>query len=106
MNATPDILTTFTTRVRQLILLVSEQQRELSALRAAIADKDKRVAELEQQNGQLQQDSADIMAARMLTIADKDVEAARRRVDKLIRAVDKCIAVINAEEDEEKSINN
>ena len=91
MTKNEQTLTTFETRVRQMILRFQELKKEN--------------AELYQQDikalqGQLAQASNDYNAlkmARMIEITDSDLQGAKDRLSKLIREVNKCISMLQGE---------
>ncbi|MCD7713483.1 MAG: hypothetical protein LUI08_00905 [Prevotella sp.] len=89
------ILTTFETRLRQLILQYREAQRESRGLREELARKADEIRRLHDDMAQLQRDYDNLKLARMLEVSDGDIEKARSRVAKLIRDVNKCITYLN-----------
>jgi chromosome segregation ATPase len=91
------VLTTFQTRVRQLILRFQELKKEKADLYAMMEEKEQRIKELEEQLAQMQKDYESLKMARMITIIDKDLDGAKERVARMIRDVNKCIAVLSDE---------
>lgn len=88
-------ISTFTTRVRQLILHCKQLETENERLRGVIAESDKHIADMESQLLAAKEESASLKAARLLEVADGDIEMARKRVASLIRSVNKCITLLS-----------
>ena len=97
MTQSEKLLSTFQTRVRQMILRFQEMKKEKENLYAMMEGKDQRIKELEEQIAQMQKEYETLKMARMMTIVDKDLEGAKERVAKMIRDVNKCIAVLSDE---------
>ena len=97
MTQSEKVLSTFQTRVRQMILQYQEMKKENSTLLAKIAEQEQRIEQMEAQLTQCQNDYESLKMARMLTIVDKDLEGAKNRVAKMIRDVNKCITVLSDE---------
>ena len=88
------VLTTFQTRVRQLILRFQELKKENAGLYAKVEENEKRIKKLEEKLTQKERDYQSLKMARMMEITDGDLEGAKERVVKLIRDVNKCIDVL------------
>lgn len=86
---------TFTTRVRQLILAFKELRQENSELYGMIDERDQQITELKKQLNEAEQKYKALMTAKMLSIADEDIETTRKRVNKLIRTVNQCITILS-----------
>lgn len=87
-------LTTFQTRVRQMILRFRQLQTENEALRK---DLDKCRAEIKNLHEKLERQADEhqsLKMAKMMEIADGDAEKSKDRLSKLIRDVNKCIALL------------
>lgn len=97
MTQSEKILSTFQTRVRQMILRFQELKKENDDLHAMILEKEQRINQLEEQLVQMQKDYESLKIARMMTIVDKDLDEAKERVARMIRDVNKCIAVLSDE---------
>lgn len=97
MTQSEKLLSTFQTRVRQMILRFQEVKKENAELYAMIDGKEQRIKELEEQLSQMQKDYESLKMARMMTIIDKDLDGAKERVARMIRDVNKCIAVLSDE---------
>lgn len=98
MEANLDIINTFATRVRQLILHDRELRQENSDLRALVDERDKTIEDLKAQVEKLQRDYDTLKIARMLQVTDGDLEAARKRINKLIRDVNRCITLLSGKQ--------
>lgn len=97
MTPNEQVLTTFQTRVRQMILRFQELKKENADLYAMIEEAEKRVKELEAKLAQQEHDYQSLKMARMMEITDGDLQGAKDRVAKMIRDVNKCIAVLSGE---------
>lgn len=95
MDAKEKTLTTFSTRVRQLILQFRELKAENNELYAMVDERDKKIKELESQVAQKQTEYESLKTAKMLEITDGDLEGAKKRVARLIREVNKCITLLS-----------
>ena len=89
MDANEQLLNTFSTRVRQMILHYQRVCEENAALKADVAEREGRIAELERQLDQAQKDYNALMTART------DMESAQKRIAKLIREVNRCITLLS-----------
>ena len=98
MNPNEKTLTTFETRVRQMILRFQELKKENQSLHAAIAQSEQNLTKLSLQLEQKQSDYDALKMAKMMEITDGDLESAKARVAKLIREVNKCIAILSDEQ--------
>ena len=90
-------LSTFQTRVRQMILRFQEVKKENKDLYAMMTEQEQRIKQLEEQLAQMQKDYDSLKMARMITIIDKDLDGAKERVARMIREVNKCITVLSDE---------
>lgn len=97
MTQSEKLLSTFQTRVRQMILRYQEVKKENKELYAMMVEQEERIRQLEEQLTQMQKDYQTLKMARMMTIVDKDLEGAKERVARMIRDVNKCIAVLSDE---------
>ena len=98
MNPNEKTLTTFETRVRQMILRFQELKKENEALSAKVSENEQAIKDLQAQLSQAGNDYASLKMAKMLEITDGDLEGAKARVNKLIREVNKCIAILSDEQ--------
>lgn len=97
MAQNENVLATFQTRVRQLILRFQEMKKENEELYAMVADNERKIAVLEAQLAQKERDYQSLKMARMLEISDNDLKDSKERLAHLIREVNKCIAVLSDE---------
>lgn len=95
MEADAKSIDLFTTRVRQMILQYEELRGHNVALNATVERLRARISQLEAQIAQLQNDYKSLKMARMVEIANGDMENAQKRLAKLIRDVDKCITLVS-----------
>ena len=95
MNANEKTLNTFATRVRQMILQYEELKKENSDLYALVAQHEEEIKDLQSQLRQEQENYRTLKMAKMLEVADGDMEVAKKRVTKLIRDVNKCITLLS-----------
>ncbi|MFB9897069.1 hypothetical protein [Hallella seregens] len=95
MDANEKLISTFATRVRQMILQYHEVKQENVELYAMVDERDGRIRQLEAQLAQTRNDYASLKMAKMLEVTDGDLETAKKRVAKLIRDVNKCITLLS-----------
>ena len=98
MNVNEQTLTTFETRVRQLILRFQELKKENENLQALIEKNGQDIKDLQAKLTQADNDYQSLKMAKMMEITDGDLESAKARVAKLIRDVNKCIAILSDEQ--------
>ena len=97
MNQNEKVLTTFQTRIRQMILRFQELKKDNADLCAMVEEGELRIKQLEEKLAQQERDYQSLKMARMMEITDGDLDGAKDRVAKLIRDVNKCIAVLSDE---------
>ena len=85
----------FQTKVRALILQFQNLKKENEELYAMLEKNEDDVRNLRQQLQDKQREFDAFKAAKMLEVADGDIQSARERLAKLIRDVNKCIAVLS-----------
>ena len=95
MDANEKLISTFATRVRQMILQYHEVKQENAELYAMVDERDGRIRQLEAQLAQIRKDYATFRMAKMCEVTDGDLETAKKRVAKLIRDVNKCITLLS-----------
>ena len=98
MNPNEQILTTFETRVRQMILRFQELKQENNRLNELIAKNGQDIQDLQSKLAQADNDYQSLKMAKMIEITDGDLESAKTRLSKLIRDVNKCISILSDEE--------
>jgi len=94
-TSSTEILNTFTSRMRQLILRFSEVKKENEELYAMVDQRDKEIVLLKDKLQQAQRDYNSLKTARMLEVTDGDVEGAKKRIAGLIREVNRCITMMS-----------
>lgn len=97
MNESQTIIK-FSTRVRQLIYKHKELKEEITRLRAAIEEKDAKIASLEQKVSDAKKEYDTLKFAKMLQIHDHDLAESKQRISKMIRTINQCIALLSARE--------
>ena len=93
MNPSEKTLTTFETRVRQLILRIQELKKENEVLVAMVSENEQVIADLNAKLSQADRDYSTLKMAKMLEVTDNDMEVAKAKVAKLLRDVNKCIKI-------------
>ena len=88
-------LTTFETRVRQMILRFQELKKENNALHVQLQKDEQEIQNLKSKLAQADSDYNSLKMAKMLEITDGDLEGAKARVSKMIRDVNKCISLLS-----------
>ena len=88
-------LTTFETRVRQLILRFQELKKENNALHVQLQKDEQEIMNLKSKLAQADSNYNSLKMAKMLEITDGDLEGAKARVSKMIREVNKCISLLS-----------
>ena len=88
-------LTTFETRVRQMILRFQELKKENNALHVQLQKDEQEIQNLKSKLAQADSDYNSLKMAKMLEITDGDLEGAKARVSKMIREVNKCISLLS-----------
>jgi predicted nuclease with TOPRIM domain len=97
MTESVTALTTFQTRVRQMILRFQELKKENEELHAMLVKNEKDILQLRESVEQRDRDYQSLKMAKMLEITDGDLDGAKDRLSKLIRDVNKCIAILSDE---------
>ena len=85
----------FQTKVRALILQFQNLKKENDELYVMLEKNEDDVRNLRQQLQDKQREFDAFKAAKMLEVADGDIQSARERLAKLIRDVNKCITVLS-----------
>ena len=98
MNPNEQTLTTFETRVRQMILRFQELKKENENLQALVAKNEQDIKELQAKLTQADNDYVALKTAKMMEITAGDLEQAKARLAKLIRDVNKSIAILSNDE--------
>lgn len=95
MTENEKTLSTFSTRVRDMILRFKQLKKENNELYAMVDERDREIRQLHAKLKQAQSDYESLKMAKMLTVSDGDMESAQKRVSKLIRDVNKCITLLS-----------
>ena len=95
MDPNEKTLTTFETRVRQMILRFQELKKENHALHVQLQKDEKEIQDLKSQLAQADSNYNSLKMAKMLEITDGDLESAKARLTKMIRDVNKCISLLS-----------
>jgi predicted RNase H-like nuclease (RuvC/YqgF family) len=98
MGSDNQSLTTFETRVRQMILRFQELKKENEDLQALVEKNGQDIQDLQAKLTQADHDYNSLKMAKMMEITDGDLEGAKARLTKLIRDVNRCIAILSDEE--------
>ena len=100
MNPNEKALSTFETRVRQLILRFQELKKENEELHTLVEKNEQDLQAMKAQLTQADNDYQSLKMAKMMEITDGDLESAKVRVAKMIREVNKCIALLSGEQEQ------
>ena len=95
MDPNEKTLTTFETRIRQMILRFQELKKENTALHVQLQKDEQEIQNLKSKLAQADSDYNSLKMAKMLEITDGDLEGAKARVSKMIRDVNKCISLLS-----------
>ena len=88
-------LTTFETRVRQMILRFQELKKENNALHVQLQKDEQEIVSLKSKLAQADNNYNSLKMAKIMEITDGDLESAKARVSKMIRDVNKCISILS-----------
>ena len=100
MNPNEKALSTFETRVRQMILRFQELKKENEDLRVLVGKNEQDIKALQAQLTQADNDYQSLKMAKMMEITDGDLESAKARLAKMIREVNKCITILTDEQEQ------
>ena len=95
MDPNEKTLTTFETRIRQMILRFQELKKENNALHVQLQKDEQEIQNLKSKLAQADSNYNSLKMAKMLEITDGDLEGAKARVSKMIRDVNKCISILS-----------
>ena len=95
MDPNEKTLTTFETRIRQMILRFQELKKENTALHVQLQKDEQEILNLRSKLAQADSNYNSLKMAKMLEITDGDLEGAKARVSKMIRDVNKCISLLS-----------
>ncbi len=94
MTSSEQTLTTFQTRVRQMILRFQELKKENEELYQMVDQNEKDIKNLRDRLEQKSNDYDSLKMAKMMEITNGDLEQAKNRLARLVRDVNKCIAIL------------
>ena len=100
MDPNEKALSTFETRVRQMILRFQELKKENEDLHSLVEKNEQDIKALQAQLTQADNDYQSLKMAKMMEITDGDLESAKARIAKMIREVNKCIAILSDEQEQ------
>ena len=95
MDPNEKTLTTFETRIRQMILRFQELKKENNALHVQLQKDEQEIQNLKSKLAQADSNYNSLKMAKMLEITDGDLAGAKARVSKMIRDVNKCISLLS-----------
>ncbi len=87
----------FEAKVRQLISLYKNTQKEVTDLYTELERKDADIERLQSELRQSQSDYKNLKIAKMIQINDDEHHDAKMRITKLVREVNKCINQLSTE---------
>ena len=94
MSPYEETLAKFESRMRQLILQFQQLKEENKELYAMLEKSEEDNKRLNTQLAEAQHQVEALKTAKMLEVADGDLEATKARLSKLIRDVNKCITLL------------
>ena len=97
MTKNEQILATFETRVRQMILRFQELKKENDELYKMVEKNEQDIKALQDKLTQAGNDYSALKMAKMINISDGDLDGAKERLSKLIREVNKCISMLQGD---------
>ena len=98
MNPNEKAISTFETRVRQMILRFQELKKENQELYSIVEQNEQAIKALQDKLTQADNDYNSLKMAKMMEITDGDLEGAKARISKMIREVNKCITILSGEQ--------
>lgn len=90
------------TRVRQMILEYKELRKKNEALKADVEKLTQEVKELKEFQKMQQQEYDTLKTAKLLSIANPDIEAAKQRINNLQRSVAHCITLLTEDKENQE----
>lgn len=98
MAHSDQVLATFQTRVRQMILQFQQMKQEKLQLQQKINEQSQAIEDLKARVTQADNDYNSLKMARMLEITDGNLVDAKEHLARMIRQVNKCIAILSDEQ--------
>ncbi|MBQ8606929.1 MAG: hypothetical protein IJ417_01890 [Bacteroidaceae bacterium] len=97
-NEDKNLFGTFEARLRQLMFLYDELEKEKRILEQDLANKEQKLRKLQQDYDDLEVCYTDLMQARVISITVGNVKDTKQRLSKLVHEIDKCLALLNGTE--------
>lgn len=97
MTQNEQVLATFETRVRQMILRFQELKKENDELYKMVGKNEQDIRVLREKQAQCERDYESLKIAKLIEISDTDLQGAKDRLSKLIREVNKCISMLQGD---------
>ncbi len=94
MTDNEQALAVFQNRMGEMILRFKELKRENAELYEMVDSSEREIAKLRQMLDEKGRDYDSLKMAKILEVADEDLDATKARLSRLIRDVNKCIAVL------------
>ncbi len=89
------LLDIFEARIRHLMYLHDELKHENAEMKRLLEEKDRKIAEMENNYKALEVSYTNLKQARIISINDNEIKDTKQRLSRLVREVDKCIALLN-----------
>lgn len=89
------LLNAFEGKLRHLMYLYGELQKENADLRQTLATKEAELSRAERSRSELEVAYANLKAARIISINDGELRDTKQRLAKLVREVDRCIDMLS-----------
>lgn len=102
MPQSESIINSFPVLVRKLVSQYVALKKENSELYAMVDKRDKEIEELKASLLAEQKKYDMLMAAKMMNIADTDIEQTKKRISRMLRSVNQCITLLNQQNQQEE----
>jgi len=97
MTAEEQTISLFETRVRELILAYEHQKEVQKQLERKVQEQQQQMQKLQEELQTVKGDYDTLKTARLLNVADNDVDDLRKKIAKMIRTIDKCVAALGGD---------
>lgn len=94
MTSQEQLLATFQTRVRQMILSFQQLKKENDELYTMVEKSEQEIAELKAKLEEKTKEYETLKITRVMSLSDDDISITKDRLSRLIRDINKCIAVL------------
>lgn len=94
MTSQEQLLATFQTRVRQMILSFQQLKKENDELYTMVEKSEQEIAELKSKLEEKTKEYETLKITRVMSLSDDDISITKDRLSRLIRDINKCIAVL------------